>query len=114
MNPVVLAATALSTFLVAGLVSAPAEAANARRPYSNIDRRYDAGNDTGNAETDRLNSMQLNRGPGPAYPGRDVAPPSAYYAPPGLYPQPGYGPAYPPPPGYAPTPYPPAYYPPRY
>ena len=105
---------------IAGIAGIPdAKAANARQPYSNIDRRVDAGNDTGNAETERLNAMQLNGGGAPAYPGTPVAPPAYYpqggnYPPPEVYPQPGYGPAYPPRPGYVPQVYPPSYYPPRY
>ena len=128
MYRAVLASLVLSA-AVAATVSMPAHAANARHPYSNIDRRNDAGNDTGNAETERLNSLQLRGGqapgypaqpypaqpyPGAPYPGYWGPPPSAYYAPPGLYPQPGYGPGYPQSPGYLPSPYPPAYYPPRY
>lgn len=37
--------------------------ANWRCPYCNIDRRNDAGNDTGDAMVERLNQEQLNRGP---------------------------------------------------
>mgnify|MGYP000058205493 CR=1 FL=1 len=80
--------------------SAPAQAANARNPYGNVDRRNDAGNDTGNAEVDRLNDMQLERNyQGPRYPvGPDLPPgPPAGYAP---TPPPPRG--YAPPPGYAP------------
>lgn len=35
-------------------------AANADSPYSNIDRRNDAGNDTGDKRVDGLNANQLN------------------------------------------------------
>ena len=37
--------------------------ANWRCPYCNIDRRYDAGNDTGDWMVERLNQAQLDRGP---------------------------------------------------
>jgi|SRR5690348_10351081 hypothetical protein len=35
-------------------------AANADAPYSNVDRRNDAGNDTGDSRVEQLNSNQLN------------------------------------------------------
>ena len=74
--------------------------ANARRPYSNVDRRNDAGNDTGDSRVEELNRMQLerSRGPAPMLP----APGYGYYPPPPAY--------YPPPPTYYQPPYP--YYPP--
>jgi hypothetical protein len=71
--------------------SAVVPIANWRCPYCNIDRRVDAGNDTGDAMVERLNQEQLNRGP--------MMSPRAYrygrpgYPPPG-YPQYGYGPGY--------------------
>jgi len=81
-------------------------AADALHPYSHIDHRVDAGNDTGDSRVDALNQAQLDgaasRGarwvPGTAtiYPGRR-APAPAY----GTY---GYAPVYP---GY---PYPPPVY----
>ena len=48
----------------AGNDCAPASivmAANADSPYSNIDRRNDKGNDTGDSKVDQLNAGQLNR-----------------------------------------------------
>ncbi len=49
--------------LAAGLLFAPAvgHAANWRQPYSNVDRRTDAGNDTGDAQVPALNEAQLDR-----------------------------------------------------
>ncbi len=41
-------------------LSGAAQAANASAPYANVDHRNDAGNDTGNAQVDRLNSGQLD------------------------------------------------------
>lgn len=101
---------AAASIVAVALTAPAAQAANARNPYGSVDRRNDAGNDTGNWQTDQLNDMQLNRNyQGPYYP---VAPrrpppppPPGYYAPP-----PGY---YPPPPGYY-APPPGYYYPPRY
>lgn len=136
MKPLLLP-PALALAVAAGLVLAPArgramprqpaglrqvpsavlDVANARNPYGNIDRRVDAGNNTGDSEVERLNDAQLNRnypgpqyGPGAAPPG--YPPPAPGYPPPGYYPgavPPGYPP---PPPGYAPPP--PGYAPPRY
>lgn len=63
--------------------------ANWRHPYSNIDPRWDAGNDTGDSMVDRLNQQQLNRIERGGY-----------------YPRPR---RYRPPPGYAPYPYRPGY-----
>lgn len=37
------------------------EIANQRRPYQNVNRRNDRGNDTGNAEVERLNQQSLQR-----------------------------------------------------
>lgn len=89
-------------------------AANARNPYGNIDRRNDAGNDTGDAQVDRLNEGQLDqnyRGPysaRPVPPGYAGPPPPGYAAP-GYPPPPGYAPpsGYAPQPGYAAPGYPP-------
>ena len=52
-------------------------AADWRNPYGNVDRRYDAGNDTGDHETARLNDMQLRGGyaPGPPPPPNKKPPP---------------------------------------
>ena len=86
--------------LGASAIVPPAQAANARNPYGNVNPRNDAGNETGNWQTDRLNDAQLGRGyPGPYYPA-SPPPPPRYYPPPGYYPPP---PAYYyPPPGYYP------------
>lgn len=99
MRAVVLAAMALA------VTSPAAHAANARDPYGNVDRRNDAGNYTGNSETDRLNDAQLRGARGlppaayyrPPPPGYYRAAPPRYYRPPGYYAAPGY---YAPPPAY--------------
>lgn len=36
------------------------DVADAKAPYRHVNRRNDAGNNTGDAEVDRLNSMQLD------------------------------------------------------
>lgn len=61
-----LAALALTT----GAALRPAYAAHAGAPYANVDKRNDAGNDTGDSEVDKLNAAQLNQGatPAPAQP----------------------------------------------
>jgi len=104
-------------FLLALCVgAAPAAlAANATHPYSNIDHRNDAGNDTGDARVDALNAAQLDGAGGPRsrfvpgiatiYPGGGYGRgPSGRYAPRPPYPPPPYYPSYPPPyypaPGY--------------
>ena len=46
---------------VIGLVAPSAQAANARHPYSNVDHRNDNGNNTGDDQVERLNSMQLDQ-----------------------------------------------------
>ena len=97
MSPSRLSFVGLALVLLGG---GSAHAANYKHPYANVDPRNDAGNDTGDAVTDQLNSAQLQR-PGvttipayPAYPGyyARIAPPARYYTPP-----PGYvvAPAYP-------------------
>jgi len=43
-------------------VASPAFAANARHPYSNVDRRVDKGNPTGDDQVERLNQQQLGGG----------------------------------------------------
>lgn len=88
------------TLLACAVMAVPpaASAANYRHPYTNVDPRNDAGNDTGDRVTDQLNAMQLQlptarRYPAPVYPGYiQAVPPPRYYTPP-----PGYmvGPAYP-------------------
>ena len=85
-----------------GAAAQPAEprvqlAADARNPYGNINRQDDAGNDTGDAQVDRLNEGQLDRnyrGPYQQMPPRGYAgPPPGYAGPPPGYgaPPPGYG-----------------------
>ncbi len=63
---IVLAALAL----VSGAALRPAYAAHAGSPYANVDKRNDAGNDTGDSQVDQLNAAQLNQGatPAPAQP----------------------------------------------
>ncbi len=43
------------------LVPAVAHAAHAGAPYKNVDKRNDAGNDTGDSKVDELNAQQLNQ-----------------------------------------------------
>jgi len=49
------------------LVAAPtllpsvAHAAHAGTPYKNVDKKNDAGNDTGDSKVDQLNEQQLNQ-----------------------------------------------------
>ncbi len=54
---------ALAVTFAAGLALAPAPAfaAHAGAPYTNVDKRNDAGNDTGDAQVDALNAAQLNQ-----------------------------------------------------
>lgn len=66
----VIALSALA--LVAGSVR-PALAAHAGAPYANVDHRNDAGNDTGDSQTDQLNAAQLNPGSTPA-PAQQITP----------------------------------------
>lgn len=64
----------LAMSLLAALAT-PALAANADAPNQNVDKTNDAGNATGNAQTDRLNTGQLDRNqPPPA--GSQPAPPA--------------------------------------
>jgi hypothetical protein len=61
-----LPALALAVATGLALAPAPGHAANADNPYGNVDRRNDAGNDTGDSKVDQLNAGQLNqnyRGP---------------------------------------------------
>ncbi len=58
----VLAVLALS-FVVPAF---PVLAANADQPYSNVDKRNDAGNDTGNSRVEQLNRGQLDQNQRPA------------------------------------------------
>jgi hypothetical protein len=54
-------------FAALALVAAPAimpsaaHAAHAGAPYKNVDKRNDAGNDTGDSKVDQLNAAQLNQ-----------------------------------------------------
>ena len=85
------------TLALAGafLLAAPmaAYAANAAHPYSNVDHRNDAGNNTGDSQVDRLNAQQLqsNGQPGqtmaasPSYQPQAYYPGQSYYAPSGNY-----------------------------
>ncbi len=54
-------ASAFALVGVAGLTAPSAQAANARHPYSNVDHRNDKGNNTGDDQVERLNSMQLDQ-----------------------------------------------------
>ena len=85
-------------------------AANATHPYSNIDRRVDAGNDTGDSRVDQLNQAQL--GQAQILPRRRVRPFASPYQ--QRYGAPAYGRAYGPGAGYGSVYYPPppAFYPP--
>jgi hypothetical protein len=53
----------LAVTFAAGLALAPAKvmAAHAGAPYTNVDHRNDAGNDTGDSQVDALNAAQLNQ-----------------------------------------------------
>lgn len=66
---------------VAAPPSAVTRIANYRHPYSNIDRRNDAGNPTGDEMVEQLNQQQLNQlhggGGAPPYP-----PPRGFHRPP--------------------------------
>lgn len=59
--------TALAATFAGGIALAPQAvfAANARAPHTNVNHANDAGNSTGDAETDRLNAAQLTN-PGTA------------------------------------------------
>ncbi|MBV9757123.1 MAG: hypothetical protein JO047_08725 [Alphaproteobacteria bacterium] len=84
------AAAALCPAAAPAVAAAVRPVANWQNPYGNIDRRWDAGNDTGDWMVDRLNQQQLNRVErGGYYPRpRRYRPPPGYYAP---YPyRPGY------------------------
>ena len=52
--------------LASGAALHPAYAAHAGAPYANVDKRNDAGNDTGDSQVDQLNAAQLNQGAAPA------------------------------------------------
>ncbi len=78
-------------FAGALLLAAPiaAHAANAAHPYSNIDRRVDAGNNTGDSQVDQLNQQQLATN---GSPGREMPPAGSYAQPQAYYPGQGYAP----------------------
>jgi len=114
---------AIGTGLVAGLLALGgaipgARAADAAHPYSNVNHAVDAGNDTGDSQTDQLNEQQLQKNapsganggaatPGGGSPAWRAGDP-ANGAPPGAARPYGY--PYPPPYGYrAPYAYPPFY-----
>ncbi len=74
MNKIVLA-SALAVAFGSALAASPSIAANARHPYQNVNRSNDKGNDTGDAQVERLNSMQLNENygrPGMTMPGQST------------------------------------------
>ncbi len=52
--------------------AAPAFAANADAPQTNVDKRNDAGNSTGNDKVDALNRGQLDENQKPAAPAASV------------------------------------------
>ena len=54
------ATLALAVAMGAALYSAPSIAANARQPYTNIDKRVDKGNDTGDSRVPDLNQRSLD------------------------------------------------------
>ena len=64
-----------SAFILAAPLAA--QAANAGHPYSNIDRRVDAGNNTGDSQVDRLNQAQLDSNGMPAQSYSSATPPAA-------------------------------------
>jgi hypothetical protein len=52
---------ALTLVAVPALAPSAAYAAHAGAPYKNVDKRNDAGNDTGDSKVDELNAQQLNQ-----------------------------------------------------
>ncbi len=69
---IMLAALALAS----GAALRPAYAAHAGAPYTNVDKKNDAGNDTGDSMVDQLNAAQLNQGAAPA-PAQPISPKGA-------------------------------------
>ncbi len=69
---IILAALALAS----GAALRPAYAAHAGAPYQNVDKKNDAGNDTGDSMVDQLNAAQLNQGATPA-PAQPISPQGA-------------------------------------
>jgi hypothetical protein len=74
-SALVLAALALA----AGASLRPAYAAHAGAPYTNVDHKNDAGNDTGDSKVDDLNAAQLNNN---YYQSHPAPPPGAVVVPP--------------------------------
>jgi hypothetical protein len=61
MRTIVFAASLVVAFAAGmALTPSPLLAANADAPYSNVDKRNDAGNDTGNSKVEGLNKGQLD------------------------------------------------------
>lgn len=62
MTKTIVYASAFALLVGAGYLSAPtpAHAADAGTAYSSINRSNDLGNDTGDSQVDRLNSIQLS------------------------------------------------------
>ena len=52
---------ALALVATPALLPSVAHAAHAGAPYKNVDKRNDAGNDTGDSRVDDLNARQLNQ-----------------------------------------------------
>lgn len=50
----------LATVLAAAATSSAARAADADKPYSNVNKKNDAGNNTGDSSVDKLNDRQLD------------------------------------------------------
>ena len=53
--------TAVAATLVSSALAPAAFAANARHPYKNVNHANDAGNRSGDADTDKLNQQQLDQ-----------------------------------------------------
>ena len=53
--------SALALFAAPALAPSVAHAAHAGAPYKNVDKKTDAGNDTGDSKVDQLNAAQLNQ-----------------------------------------------------
>ncbi len=54
--------------------ASPVLAANADQPYQNVEKKNDAGNDTGNSRVDTLNRGQLDQNQGVVAPALGAAP----------------------------------------
>jgi hypothetical protein len=64
MRPISLLLPAL--LLLSPLAVGSARAANADQPYQNVNKANDAGNNTGDAQVDKLNNGQLDENQKPA------------------------------------------------